>query len=499
MLVFDRHVVDACEGHNTGSKISLQDSAYCIYTSGSTGRPKGVEVSHLALATYARAAAALFPQKAQKECTFLASLSADLGYTSIYGALFSGNTVRLLDSQLKLETELLCEQLSAHPVDYLKVVPSHFQVLLESTDDYLWLPRCGIIFGGEALSTDLVNAVRNVAPQLSIINHYGPTETTVGAVFNDVSDTRLTDTVAIGRPFPGYRALVLDETQQAMPMGHKGELYIGGNACATGYLNNNADTDERFIQIDGVRFYRTGDAVHFNGEGQLVFLGRLDNQIKIRGYRIELEEIERTLKNIDTISEACVVVAGDKLSQHLVAFVHASQAIDSNSLKAQLAEYLPEAEVPSQFTPLTEFPRNASGKIDRAKLALKAAEWSQAVVSQSVQTSSGSIAEQLMMIWQSELKKPHLGMHDNYFDFGANSLLVIKVRKQVKAGLGFDIKLTDFFKYTTIASLAAFIDEGLAKAMAEPVVSMTPVAKPGLDKESRRTAQQRRKAARETM
>ena len=494
ILHYERDVIEAYVNFAELPDVTLEQSAYCIYTSGSTGKPKGVEISHRALATYANAAASLFPHNAQKTFTFLAGLTADLGYTSIYGALSSGNSVRLLDSRLKLEADLLCEQLMLHPVDYLKVVPSHFQALMEATPHHQWLPRCGIVFGGEALSVDLVKAVKHAAPDLRIINHYGPTETTVGAVFNEVDVTQLKDTVAIGRPLPGYRTLILDEQQQPVALAMQGELYIGGDACAKGYLNNVCATQERFVYIEGHRYYRTGDAVYFDAQERIVFVGRLDNQVKIRGYRLELEEVERVLKNLDYINEVCVVVAGEASAQHLIAFINSTKSIDSDSLKKELGKHLPEAFLPSKFIPLTDFPRTASNKIDRVALTAKSKALLQVANPQGSQVKQGSIAEQLSSIWQVSLKQP-IGPQDNYFDLGANSLLVIKVRKQIKAELHVDIKLTDFFKYTTISALAQFIEDSQEQSSnASAPQTKEEVSRDNVD--SRRIARQRRKVAR---
>jgi amino acid adenylation domain-containing protein len=445
--------------HPALSPVELQQSAYCIYTSGSTGRPKGVLVSHLALATYSRAARNLLPETPVC-CGFLASLSADLAYTCLYGAFAGGHSVRLLATELKLEPALLAAELIARPVDYLKVVPSHFSVLQSSISGTQWLPRRGIIFGGEPLTGELVHQLFRLNPALEVFNHYGPTETTVGAVAGQIKPMdSYPVNLPIGRALPGYHLAVLDAQLQPVPFGQAGQLYIGGDGVAQGYLNQPELTAEKFTELtfhgQNRRYYASGDLVRFDGQGALIFQGRLDNQVKIRGFRIEPEEIQRQLDSQPGISSCCVVVCGEQLSQQLVGFFTSAAPLDVAELKAGLCRVLPEIMIPARLIRLTELPRNASGKIDRVAL-IRLAEQPAEAVGPAVATS---VTAQLQQIWQQLLKKNHLNPTDNYFDMGANSLLVIKARQQINSQFGISLILTDFFKHTTIASLAAHITQ----------------------------------------
>jgi amino acid adenylation domain-containing protein len=443
---------------------NLDAPAYCIYTSGSTGRPKGVLISQRSLSGYCQAIAATLLRDAGHEFAFLASPVADLPFTSLYGALYSGGCVRILPDESRLEPDALARELIRAPVDCLKIVPSHFHALAEASQGSDWWPRRMIIFGGESLYGSLVEQIRRAAPGLRIVNHYGPTETTVGALVNVLAGDAVPENVPVGRPLPGYHVIVLDDQRRLLPLGHIGELYIGGNGCALGYINDEALTQQRFVNIDfqqaARRFYRTGDRVRLNAEGEVVFLGRLDNQLKLRGHRVELEAIEAALRSMPGVAEVCVVAMGRDAAQHLVAFYTSSARLAPSELAASLRELLPDYMCPSRFEEMKRLPRTESGKIDRDELR-------KALPQEQPSAAAGNDIEgELASIWRELLQQPTLNQSGNFFDMGANSLLIIKARKRIVDTFAVDVKLVDFFRYTTIRTLSEHIAR-LREAVAE--------------------------------
>ena len=433
----------------------LDAPAYCIYTSGSTGRPKGVLISQRSLAGYCQAIATTLLSDAGAEFAFLSSPAADLGFTSLYGALYSGGCVRILPEESRLEPDALARELTRTPVDCLKIVPSHFQALAEASPGTTWWPRRMIIFGGESLHGSLVEQIGRAAPELKVANHYGPTETTVGAIANVLRGGNKPENVPLGGPLPGYHVIVLDEQRRLAPLGHVGELYIAGNGCALGYINDQQLTQQRFVNIDfegtPTRFYRTGDRVRMNSDGEVVFLGRVDNQLKLRGHRVEIEAVEAALRAMPGIAEVCVVAMGRDAAQHLVAFYSSASQAGPSELAQYLRDLLPDYMWPARFEGMKRLPRTASGKIDRDELRKVLPS------EQPVPAPGNDIEGEVAGIWRELLQQPTLNQSGNFFDMGANSLLIIKARKRILDRFEVDVKLVDFFRYTTIRTLSEHI------------------------------------------
>ncbi|NOU50976.1 amino acid adenylation domain-containing protein [Pseudoalteromonas sp. JBTF-M23] len=440
----------------TLEQISVQDEAYLIYTSGSTGQPKAVQLTHGNLVHYVDALAQTIPLSQTASMTSLSKHSADLGYTALFGALLTGREYRVLNEQLALDSQALLAELKRHPVDCLKIVPSHFYGLLQAEADVALLPLHTLIFGGEALTSQVIEAVKRYAPQVAIYNHYGPTEATIGALVHKVCDPSANTIQPIGVPLPNYDIKVIDACGQIQAQGLPGELHIGGPALASGYLNQRQLTAEKFYEQQGLRWYRSGDNVVIKN-GLVYFLGRNDEQIKIRGYRVELGEVEAVLKQY--CAQAVVIADQNDDSQtQLLAYVAADEQ-QLNELKTTLSQRLPSYMVPTQWHSVEQLPRLANGKIDRKSLAQDAAQRSTKTALTAHQPATALSAEhllietQLLEIWQSLLNSPHISVEDDFFSVGGDSILGLQVIAQARKK-DINIKPQQLFEYKTIRKLA---------------------------------------------
>ena len=319
------------------------DPAYVIYTSGSSGAPKGVVITHRSLVNYAHFICGDLqlrrsPESPPLQFATVSTLAADLGNTVIFPSILTGGCLHVLSYRVATDGIRFADYLAAHPIDVLKIVPSHLNAMLAAQNGKNILPRRCLILGGEALSFDLLDRIATLKPVCDVINHYGPTETTIGVLtfrVEDIAEYRaMASTVPIGRPIANTQAYILDQDLKPVPIGVPGELYIGGVALARGYLNNPDLTAERFIDAPPStgrtgRLYSTGDIARFLSDGNIEFLGRADNQVKVRGYRIELGEVEVSLREHPSVRDAVVVAREDSPGdKRLVAYVVAEKDRD---------------------------------------------------------------------------------------------------------------------------------------------------------------------------
>lgn len=346
---------------------SARDLAYVIYTSGSTGRPKGVAVEHRSVVAMTRSMRELLNDEELAGVLAAASVCFDPSVMEILGTLSLGGTVVLAENVLEL-----LKMPSAGRVRTGIMVPSAMQALLVAGR----LPagiRC-LVFGGEVLKRSLVDQLYALQPGLRVVNVYGPTEDTVYSTASEVSQG--SETITIGRPVSNSRSYILNESMQPLPVGVPGELYLAGDQLARGYLHDEERTRERFLEVDPngpiaeERLYKTGDFCRWREDGEIEFLGRVDEQVKIRGFRIELEEIESTLESMRGVDgAAAAVVDGGGRQKILVAYVVSrDEAVTTEAVRAYLAERQPKYMLPQVVMHLEELPRLPNGKLDRKQL-----------------------------------------------------------------------------------------------------------------------------------
>ncbi len=430
-------------------------AAYVLYTSGSTGAPKGVVVEHRQVISYVSAVADEVGFRSGATYAMVQPLTVDSSVTTIYPPLFTGGCLHIISKELALSPEALSAYFVRWGIDCLKIAPSHLNAL-DPTRNSGVLPRERLIVGGEASRQEWAATIRSIA-RCAVFNHYGPTETTVGVLtcpVGEEDDPTRSGTVPIGRPLPNTEVYVLDDRLCPVPIGVEGELCIGGTLLTRGYLNQSELTAANFVPDPfsiqpGGRLYRTGDVVRWLANGNVEFIGRRDDQVKIRGFRIELGEIEASLAKHPLVTEVAVIAWAEGSTQRLVAYVGSDDPPSIESLLRHSRETLPSHMVPSEFIMLESLPRTAHGKLNRK--ALPAPDGHLELDDQYVPPRN-PVEEQLCAIWQEVLRLDRVGVLDNFFHLGGDSILSIQV--VARAGeRGLRLTVRQVFEHQTIAAL----------------------------------------------
>src|SRR6185436_6476953 len=434
-------------GEHEPVEVSREQLAYILYTSGSTGRPKGVMVEHGGLTNYLGHAAASYLSSNITGSVVSSPLSFDATLTTLLTPLLVGRSVELLADDERLMEQLAERLFAANDNKLFKLTPAHLEAL-----QYVDRPQAighaahGLVIGGEQLTASLLRRWKSeLLPRASFVNEYGPTEATVGCSvwwLRDESELEQLENLTaapIGRPIANTEVYVLGAERQLMPPQSTGELYIGGAGLARGYLNHSELNEERFIDspFGAGRLYRTGDLVRWLPNGELLFVGRSDDQVKLRGFRIELGEIQQQLETLDGIKAAVVLAREDEPGRkHLVAYVAingerqiASDAELSNQLRQSLQTRLPDYMVPTAFVLLDELPLTPNGKVDRR--ALPAPEGDSQLT--AYVAPRNAIEQALCEVWQEVLKRERVGINDNFFTLGGDSILSIRVVALLKS------------------------------------------------------------------
>jgi amino acid adenylation domain-containing protein len=439
---------------NLPHTLSGESPAYVIYTSGSTGRPKGVIVRHGGLCNMSDAQVRCFGVKPGDRVLQFASLSFDASIFEIMMGLRAGAALCLPTPEESLPGPGLLSLLQARRVTNVTLPPTALAALPEAE-----LPSLRtIIVAGEACAPELVE---RWAGGREFFNAYGPTETTVWVtVARCLGGERKP---LIGRPVSNFQTFLLDARMGPVPVGVAGELYVGGEGLARGYLGRPGLTAERFVpnpfsERGGARLYRTGDLARHLPDGQIDFLGRTDQQVKIRGFRIEPGEVEAELAAHERLSGAVVMAREDVPGQpRLVAYVvpHAGQSVTVSELRAVLKEKLPDFMIPSAFILLDRMPLTPNGKVDRK--ALPAPDGARPLLESVYVPPQTGMEMMISDAWCKALRLERVGVHDNFFDLGGHSLLMLRVQGLLHEGLKRELPLIALFKYPTVATLAAHL------------------------------------------
>jgi amino acid adenylation domain-containing protein len=456
------------------SGVSPTDLAYVIHTSGSTGVPKGVEISHRSLVNLLWSMGDRPGLKPQDTLLAVTTLSFDIAGLELYLPLVAGGKVALVSRAVATDGALLLEAIGRSGATTMQATPSTWRMLGEAGWDSK-LPK--VLSGGEALPRDL--AAQLISRSDSLWNMYGPTETTIWSTTTRVESA---ERVNIGRPIANTDIYILDQSLQPVPPGISGDLYIGGEGVARGYLKQPDLTDERFVanpfSPDSTkRIYRTGDLARYLPDGKIDFLGRSDFQVKLRGFRIELGEIETVIRGYPGVQDAVVEAHQDKVGERrLVAYVvnDPSQSPAWDELKRHIRERVPGYMVPARFVRLEALPLTPNGKVDRR--ALPPPEQDSATADLLFDAPRTPVEEVLAAIWAEILGLEAVGIHDDFFELGGHSLLATRVASRARQILKLEVPLRRLFETPTISGLAAWIEENRQQAQGltqPPLARMT--------------------------
>lgn len=449
--------------------VGSRDLAYVIYTSGSTGKPKGVRVAHGSVVNLLSAMGQLLRIGGTDVWAAITPLSFDIAALELFLPLVQGAKVALMPRSLVLDAPRLCERVDAVGVTVMQATPSLWRMLVEAG----WKSTSRkVLCGGEPLPADLACDLASGGAE--VWNLYGPTETTI---WSTAARVRADAPVSIGRPIANTRVYVLDEHLEPVPVGAIGELCIAGVGVAEGYVNRPEATTERFVAdpfVPGQRMYRTGDRVRYRADGELEFIGRTDHQIKIRGHRVELGEVEAALLGHTGVRQAVVAArATSSGDMRLVAYVVCKErAVSDDELRRHLMRTLPEHMIPHAFQALQSLPVTSNGKVDRSALPEPGVEGPKGQGAAEPRTPT-EVA--LREIWAEVLHLPHVGIHDNFFGIGGDSLLAMRVTARIERKLGATVPIGAFMASPTIAALAARIaDHGTSGAIRKTLPPIVP-------------------------
>ncbi|OOM76199.1 tyrocidine synthase 3 [Clostridium puniceum] len=445
--------IDNLEHINT-----TDDLIYVMYTSGSTGKPKGVCIKQKNVIRLIKNTN-FIEFKEDDRILQTGSIAFDASTFEVWGALLNGNQLFVEAKDIILNPELLESYLRENKITICWFTAPLFNQLCKENIDLFKPLRC-LLTGGDVVSSISVSKLKRAYKDLIIIDGYGPTEnTTFSTTYTISSEWNENMLIPIGKPISNSTAYVMDKNKNLLPIGVPGELCVGGDGIAGGYLNKEELTKEKFLEnpyVKGEKIYKTGDLAKWLPDGNISFMGRIDNQVKIRGFRIELQEIEAQLLQYSKIKEAVVVDKNDASgNKYLCAYVLSEEKVSSKEIKEFLKEELPNYMIPSYIMQLEKFDLNCNGKID--KKALPSPDLSQKEV--EFIKSRSEIELKLENIWCQIFNIKEISIKDNFFDLGGNSLtavnLVSKIHKEFKT----KIVVTDVFNKPSIEELAEWLKD----------------------------------------
>ncbi|EEQ28107.1 polyketide synthase [Microsporum canis CBS 113480] len=434
---------------NIEAEIQPHDLSYVIYTSGSTGRPKGVEISHGAAANFLSSLRKYEPGCNEHDILLaITTISFDMSALELLLPLVSGTTMVIADTTAVKDPRELLGLIKRHRVTILQATPATWTMLLES--GWNGNPRLSkIICGGEPLTRQLAD--RLLASADSVWNVYGPSETTYGSV-GRVGE----GDIVVGNPVVNGRIYVLDDNLSPAPIGHEGEIYIGGGSVSNGYRNNVELTRARFLAnpFHGGRFFRTGDLGRFLAPGKLQVVGRIDGVVKIRGHRIDVGDIEAVLVDHASISAAVVISHDDRLVAYCVLDKALSGTVSLDTLlRPWVADRLPNYMLPAFFVQMDVLPLSPNEKVNRKALPNPI----EAIQSQASKQPTSELEQQLLAIWSDILGHNRIGIEDNFFNLGGDSVRVIRMQAVLERLLHRPIPTPKLFEHYTIKTLAAYL------------------------------------------
>ncbi|TBR57010.1 non-ribosomal peptide synthetase [Westiellopsis prolifica IICB1] len=462
----DWEIINQQKNENLITTTTALNLAYVIYTSGSTGKPKGTLIPHQGLVNYLSWCTQRYAVEQGVGTLVHSPLGFDLTITSLFSPLLVGRTAELLSEEQGIETLSQALKKSSN-LSLVKITPAHLDLLKQqlSKEEIANKTRAFII-GGENLLSESITFWQDVAPDTILVNEYGPTETVVGCCIYQVPIGKHdSGSIPIGKPIANTQLYILDQYLQPVPTGVAGELHIGGIGLARGYLNKPELTAVKFIpnpfsKQEGDRLYKTGDLVRFLPSGDIEYIGRIDNQIKIRGFRVELGEIEAVINQHPSVSASVVIVREEQPgNQNLIAYItlYPHKTLTITELRRFLQNKLLDYMLPTAFMILEALPLTSNGKVDRRALPTPNALRPELEVAYLVPQTQ--LEKTIASVWQKALNLEKIGIHDNFFEIGGHSLLLVTVHSQLQKILKLELSTLDLFRYPTIYDLAEYLSQ----------------------------------------
>lgn len=484
---YNGHILYIDEGENVSIMADLNieiltdQPAYVIYTSGTTGQPKGVIVEHRNVISLLKHQNQPFEFGHEDVWTFSHSYCFDFSVWEMFGALFNGSTLVVVSKETARDPQAFRLLLKKERVTVLNQTPTAFYGLMHEDQNHPdRLTIRYVIFGGEALQPGMLQSWNEKYPHTDLINMYGITETTVHVTFKKLSAADIAKNKSnIGRPLSTLQAYVMDAHMNLLPIGVPGELYIGGEGVARGYLNRDELTADRFVPnpyLPGDRLYRTGDLAKRLSNGELEYLGRIDDQVKVRGHRIELGEIQAALLQLPMIKEAAVVTRADEQGQTAIyayMVIKNQQTVNISDIRASLKTALPDFMLPARLIQIDSIPLTVNGKLDQTALP----EPEKHAYTADDISPRNEIEKVMAEIWEELLDVDELGVNANFFELGGDSIKALQVCARLKQR-GFETTVREMFEHQTLGELSARVRKAVRVIDQGPVegeITWTPI------------------------
>lgn len=447
-----------------------EDLLYVIFTSGSTGKPKGVMLKQSNIINFVFSIAKKFDFSEKNTIASITTISFDIFIVESLMPLLNGLTVVIANEEAQTNVKLFNELCIKNNVDIIQSTPSRIQSFMLNKNDLDFIKNAKYIFiSGEMFPSSLLNDLKEIS-DIKIYNMYGPTETAVWSTGKDLTNT---NNINIGKPIPNTQIYILDKNLKPVPIGVIGELYIAGDGVSRGYLNNPKLTNEVFIKnpyLENSIMYKTGDIGTYSTIGDIICLGRCDNQIKIRGLRIETEEIESLILKHPHIKKAIVIKQTINNRDFLSAYFVANRRIIINEVRKYLSSFLPKYMIPTYFIALDDLPYTPNGKVDKKKLPLPSEILN--ISKEEYVAPKTELQKSLVQIWEKVLNTKPIGINDNFFELGGDSLLAMHLNVELQE-ISSKLTYSDIFRFPTIAELEEKINSNINKPLFNKIENLS--------------------------
>ena len=448
------------ENQTYKANVDMGSLAYAIYTSGSTGKPKGVPISNKNLWT-SLISRYQFYKSDPDSFLLMSSFAFDSSVAGIYWTLTRGGKLVISPNRIEQDLTALGTLINKEEVTHTLMLPSLYNTLLSYGNTKLYYSLTHVMVAGESCPESLVDLHYKLLPNSILYNEYGPTE---GTVWSIATILHKGQKVSIGNAIPYYKIYLLDNNENLVPVGVEGEIYIGGDGVANGYIEDKNQTNERFLAnpFHNGKYYKTGDIATYGEDYKIYFKGRKDDQVKVRGHRIELGEIEHALNSVHLNTEwVALPIKDEKSSQTQIVAYHTGERLDDSNINQSLINFLPNYMIPSDYVQIEAMPLLPNSKIDRKELRKKYILRKKK--SRTIIEAKTSLENQLLSIWKSTLGNDIIGVTDNFFALGGDSIMSIKMISVAKDN-NLILSPQDIFEYQTIKSLAQHLEQNKSKS-----------------------------------